>query len=71
MFPENQNTETMFQRWPRLYNMLAAKLGSVRVLCNTSFESSHESSRGLALCGRTGVPEESPEEVTDESVAQL
>lgn len=62
----------MFQRWPRLYNMLAAKLGSVRVTYIIPvLKAVMKSSRGLALCGRTGVPEESLEEVTDESIAQL
>lgn len=31
MFPQGQHTEAVFQNWPRLYLVLTAKLGSVRV----------------------------------------
>jgi hypothetical protein len=29
MFPQGQHTEAVFQRWPRLYLLLAAELGRV------------------------------------------
>ena len=31
VFPENHHTEAVFQAWPRLYLVLAAEHGSVRV----------------------------------------
>lgn len=31
MFPQGPHTEAVFQNWPRLYLVLTAKFGSVRV----------------------------------------
>lgn len=64
MFPQGQHTEAVFQKWPRLHLVQTAELGSVRVRWYgfLRHEGVTENSHVLGLCGRAGVPEESPQE---------
>lgn len=64
----------MFQKQPKLYLVLAAKLGSltvIQVVLVLKVEEVMESSCTLLLCGRATVPEESLGEAIGESEAHL
>lgn len=64
----------MFQKQPKLYLVLAAKLGSltvIQVVLVLKVEEVMESSCTLLLCGRGTVPEESLREAIGESEAHL
>ena len=67
MFPETQYTETVFQRWPRLYHEPAVYFGSIRitwVVVVLKAQRDHGGEMGLAHYERPG-------ETTGEGVASV